>query len=71
MDSFSCSPQSIAHLMLKKHEKKLPENSEYAEMWHGGVILTLQWRLRPTFDQRATVRFFLSFPWFGMGMWDK
>ena len=33
------------HLILYyKDMKNLPDNSEFAEMWHGDDILTLQWR---------------------------
>ena len=34
-------------------ETRLPKNPEYAEMRHGGVILTFQWRHGSTCDQRA------------------
>ena len=40
--------------------KKLPENPEYAEMRHGDVILTLQWRHGLTCGQREAVRHYLS-----------
>ena len=33
------------HFILdKKNIKRHPDNPEFAEMRHGGVILTLQWR---------------------------
>ena len=60
MDSFSCSPL-ITSFILKKTWKSLPENYEYAEMRHGDVILTLQWRHGSTCGQRAAVHFFYIF----------
>ena len=55
--------------VIGKTWKRLPENPKYAEMRHGDVILTLQWRHRSTCDQRAAnVRlFFFILPtgWYG------
>ena len=45
---------STKYLILYwKTGKRLPENPEYAEMQHGDVILTLQWRNRLMCRQRA------------------
>ena len=54
---FSCSPLN-ASFYIGNTWKRLPENPEYAEMRHGDVILTLQWREGSTCDQRTAVRFF-------------
>ena len=37
MDSFSCSQLKYRISYWKKHEKRLPENPEFAEMRHGDV----------------------------------
>ena len=47
--------------------KRLPENPEYAEMCHGDVILTSQWRHGSTYGEHAAVSFFHSL---GPGLWD-
>ena len=47
--------------------KKLPENPEFAEMWHGDIILTLQWSCGTTSHKHVAVRF-LSFPRAGPGL---
>ena len=39
-------------ILYWKNMKRLPQNSEYAEMQHGDVILTLQKRHRLTCGQR-------------------
>ena len=41
IESFSCSPLNTS-FYIGKTWKILLENPEYAEMWHGDVILTLQ-----------------------------
>ena len=55
MDYFSCSPLNNS-FYIEKTCKRLPENSEYAEMRHGDVILTLHWRHESAWGQRAAVR---------------
>ena len=73
IDSFSCSPLCTA-FYIGKTWKRLPGNPEYAEMWHGEIILTIQCCHRLTYSQLATdVRLFgfLSFPRAGTGMWDR
>ena len=40
MDSFFLLATKYL-IYIGKHEKKIPENPEYAEMRHGDVILTL------------------------------
>ena len=55
---------TIKYLFLywKKTWKRLPENPEYAQMRHGDVILTLQWRHGSTCGQRADdVRLFVFY----------
>ena len=69
MDFFSCSLLNTS-ILFEKHEKKIPENPEYAEMRHGDVNLTFQWHHGLMSDQRAAFRF-LSFPWAGTVMWDR
>ena len=59
----------MPHFILEKHEKRLPENPQYAEMRHDGVILTLQWHHGSTCGQRAAVRF-SSFPRASKGLSD-
>ena len=45
---------TIKYLILYwKDMKRLPENPEFAEMRHGEVILTLQWRHRSMCGQRG------------------
>ena len=39
---FFLGHHSVSHFILVKHEKRLPENPEIAEMRHGDVILKLQ-----------------------------
>ena len=53
-------------IYVGKTQKRIPENPKYAEMRHGDVILTLQWRHKSTWGQRAGV-LFLSFPRAGTG----
>ena len=59
MNSFSCSPLN-ASFMSEKTWKRLPENSEYAEIKHGDVTLTLQCRQGSKCGQRAAVNFNLA-----------
>ena len=59
VDSFSCSPLCTT-FYIEKRWKRLPEYHEFAEMRHGDVILTLQWRHRSTWGQLAVdVRIFV------------
>ena len=74
MDSFSCSLQDTS-FYIRKTSKRLPENSEYAKMRHGDVILTLQWRHGSMCGQHAAdvqLFCFLSFQQAGTGItWVK
>ena len=68
MNSFSCSPLNTS-FYIGKPWKSLPENPEYAEMQHGDLILTLQWRHGLTCGKRAVdVCLFVKA---GTGMWNK
>ena len=58
---FFGSPQNTS-FYIGKTLKRILENPEYAEMRHGDVILTLQWRQGSTCDQRAdNVRLFVFY----------
>ena len=59
----SCS-LNTSFMIKKKKWKNLPENSEYAEMQHGDLISTLQWRHGSRTDS-------VSFPKTGTGMREK
>ena len=52
MNSYSCSPL-ITTFYIGETQKRLQENPEFAEMWHGGVIHYVQWHHRSMCDQRA------------------
>ena len=70
MDSLSCLPLNTSFYM-EKHEKRLPENPEYAEMSHGDVLfnitMTSQIDVRPAWGSSAAVCF-LFFSRAGTGM---
>ena len=55
------------HILYWKTWKRLPENPEFADMRHGEVILTFQWRHGSTCDQHAAdVRLFVFYPSHGL-----
>ena len=47
-------------LWWKNNDKRLPENSEFADMRHDHVILTFQSRHGSMCSQRVANRFYLS-----------
>ena len=58
----------LLYVYWKKTWKRLPENFEYAEMRHGDVILTLQWRHGSKCGQRVADVRLIFFFYFSLGL---